>query len=78
MLNADLALSNDFDKWQKSKKNPKKNINKASKKRKKGDEEAAFHFIAYVPIHRSVWRLDGLQRQPVNLGKFVANLSFQS
>jgi ubiquitin carboxyl-terminal hydrolase L5 len=76
MLNADLALSNDFDKWQKSKKNPKKkNINKAPKKRKKDDEEAAFHFIAFVPIHRSVWRLDGLQRQPVNLGKFIANLS---
>ena len=35
MLNADLALSNDFDKWQKSKKNlKKKNINKAPKKRK--------------------------------------------
>jgi ubiquitin carboxyl-terminal hydrolase L5 len=79
MLNADLALSNDFDKWQKSKKNPKKkNINKASKKRKKDDDEAAFHFIAYVPIHRSVWRLDGLQRQPVYLGKFIANLNFQS
>ena len=79
MLNADLALSNDFDKWQKSKKNlKKKNINKAPKKRKKDDDEAAFHFIAYVPIHRSVWRLDGLQRQPVNLGKFVADLNFQS
>jgi ubiquitin carboxyl-terminal hydrolase L5 len=77
MLNTDLALSNDVDKWQKSKKNPKKNINKASKKRKKDDEEAAFHFIAYVPIQRNVWRLDGLQRQPVNLGKFVANLNFQ-
>jgi ubiquitin carboxyl-terminal hydrolase L5 len=71
MLNADLTLSNDFDKWQKSKKNPKKkNIHKASKKKKKD--------AAYVPIHRSVWRLDGLQRQPVNLGTFVANLNFQS
>jgi ubiquitin carboxyl-terminal hydrolase L5 len=79
MLNADLALSNDFDKWQKSKKNlKKKNTNKVPKKRKKDDDEAAFHFIAYVPIHRSVWRLDGLQRQPVNLGKFVTDLNFQS
>ena len=79
ILNADLALSNDFDKWQKSKKNPKKSINKASKKkRKKDDDESAFHFIAYVPIHGSVWRLDGLQRQPVNLGKFIADVNLPS
>lgn len=62
MLNADLALSNDAS---------------AKKSRKKTDslnnvdvdpEQAGFHFIAFVPIQGSVWKLDGLERQPMNLG----------
>jgi hypothetical protein len=31
-------------------------------------EEAGFHFIAYVPAHNHLWRLDGLQREPESLG----------
>lgn len=67
MLNADLALQNEVDKWKRAKTNPKRKG--AAKKSKKEDENgAAFHFIAYVPIKGEVWRLDGLQRHPVNLG----------
>ena len=32
------------------------------------DDDTAFHFIAYVPIGGSVWKLDGLDRQPQRLG----------
>ncbi|KAH8791490.1 hypothetical protein BGZ57DRAFT_784675 [Hyaloscypha finlandica] len=78
VLNADLALQNDYEKWVKANKTPKKKIatKKASKKktvkkrrRRKDEDEAGYHFVAYVPINGSVWRLDGLQRQPVNLGE---------
>jgi len=72
ILNADLTLQNDYDKWVKANKNSRRKVakKKASKKKKKKEEdEAGYHFVAYVPISGSVWRLDGLQRQPVNLGE---------
>jgi len=63
MLNADLALSNDV----KAKKFRKKaDSNKDSEEEQ---EQAGFHFVAFVPIRGSVWKLDGLDRQPMNLGK---------
>lgn len=33
------------------------------------DEAPCFHFIAFVPVEGKVWKLDGLERQPQNLGK---------
>jgi ubiquitin carboxyl-terminal hydrolase L5 len=75
ILNADLALQNDFEKWEKAKNKPKRktpatnNRKRKKKKKKVDDEELAFHFIAYVPINGVVWRFDGLQRQPLSLGK---------
>jgi ubiquitin carboxyl-terminal hydrolase L5 len=83
VLNADLALQNDYEKWVKANKTPKKKIatKKASKKKtekkkkRKDEDEAGYHFVAYVPINGSVWRLDGLQRQPVNLGKIAPPLA---
>jgi hypothetical protein len=75
VLNADLALKNDYEKWVKTNKTPKKKVTKKAtqknkkKKKKKDEDEAGYHFVAYVPINGFVWRLDGLQRQPVNLGK---------
>jgi hypothetical protein len=76
VLNADLALQNDYEKWVKAKKTPKRKVvkKKAPKKKKKDEDEAGYHFVAYVPINGSVWRLDGLQRQPVNLGKITPAL----
>ncbi len=58
MLNADLQLKNDAT---------------AKKRRRqraqsKGDE-AAFHFVAFVPVDSKLWKLDGLQPQPQDLGK---------
>jgi ubiquitin carboxyl-terminal hydrolase L5 len=65
ILNADLVLFRDMENWGKAKKYRKKRV----VKRKKDDEnEPGFHFIAYVPINGEVWKLDGLRRQPDNLG----------
>jgi ubiquitin carboxyl-terminal hydrolase L5 len=62
MLNADLALSNDVDA-----KNPKR---KRGSRRYLEEEQPqpGFHFVAFVPIRGSVWKLDGLEREPTNLG----------
>ncbi|KAI4091754.1 MAG: hypothetical protein LQ348_006903 [Seirophora lacunosa] len=56
MLNADLQLKSDASSRRKS-------------KAKNADEDdAGFHFIAFVPVQNTVWKLDGLERQPQNLG----------
>ncbi|PMD14096.1 cysteine proteinase [Hyaloscypha hepaticicola] len=71
VLNADLTLQTDYEKWVKGKKNPKRKVGKKKvAKRKKEEDEAGYHFVAYVPINGSVWRLDGLQKRPVNLGEY--------
>ena len=59
MLNADLLLKNEAA------------AKSMSKKRKAGDDEnePGFHFIAFLPIEDQVWKLDGLERQPMCLGK---------
>lgn len=31
--------------------------------------EAGFHFIAFVPAKGRVWKFDGLERQPQDLGE---------
>ncbi|KAI7707327.1 hypothetical protein KC353_g11700 [Hortaea werneckii] len=36
-------------------------------------EEEGFHFIAYMPIQGHVWKLDGLDRHPQDLGSFDEN-----
>jgi ubiquitin carboxyl-terminal hydrolase L5 len=60
MLNSDLQLKNDAT--------AKKS--KSTKKSEVSDEsEAGFHFIAFVPALGKVWKFDGLERQPQNLGK---------
>ena len=64
VLNADLALANEVAASKRSRK-----MSGGTKRRKiKDDHETSFHFVAFVPINGSVWRLDGLQRQPLNLG----------
>ncbi|KAI7369186.1 hypothetical protein KC367_g5380 [Hortaea werneckii] len=36
-------------------------------------EEEGFHFIAYMPIQGHLWKLDGLDRHPQDLGSFGEN-----
>lgn len=64
ILNEDLSLINDMKKREKAK-NTKR---KSTRKIKDDEDELGFHFLAYVPINGAVWKLDGLQRQPDNLG----------
>ncbi|KAF4632787.1 hypothetical protein G7Y89_g5327 [Cudoniella acicularis] len=68
MLNSDLILQNEFEKRQRAKKSSKRRKTTKNRRKKKDEEDPGFHFIAYVPIDGTVWRLDGLQRQPINLG----------
>lgn len=68
LLNADLALNNEFD--ESKKKRAKSAARSRTKKKKKPQTEAAFHFIAYVPAHGQVWELDGLNEEPVCLGAY--------
>lgn len=58
MLDADLQLKNDAT--------PKK---RRKQRAQFEEDEAAFHFIAFVPVESKLWKLDGLQRQPQDLGK---------
>jgi hypothetical protein len=50
----------------------------ATTKRKGGkgssEEDESFHFIAYVPVDGLVWELDGMRRQPVQLGIFSVEI----
>lgn len=60
MLNGDLLLKNEA-------------TSKGRGKKRKSDEdenESGFHFIAFVPIGSQLWKLDGLERQPVCHGKY--------
>ncbi|KAL8837371.1 MAG: hypothetical protein Q9170_002542 [Blastenia crenularia] len=56
MLNADLQLKNDAS------------SRKKSKAKSSDEDDAGFHFIAFVPVQGKVWKLDGLERQPQDLG----------
>ena len=64
MLIADLQLELDAT----STKNRKKR--KGTKKQDCG--EPGFHFIAFVPISGTLWKLDGLEHQPNELGKIAS------
>ncbi|KAI4260854.1 MAG: hypothetical protein LQ352_000009 [Teloschistes flavicans] len=57
ILNADLQLKNDASPRRKA------------KAKGTDDDDAGFHFIAFVPIQGKIWKLDGLERQPQNLGE---------
>ena len=59
MLNADLHMKNEVSTRKQVKESQSEN----------DDNEAGFHFIAYVPVKGNVWKLDGLERQPQRLGK---------
>lgn len=66
-LNADLAMymeARDF-----KKKRPKTTSSRPKKKKKKPTTDAAFHFVAYVPVGGKVWQLDGLESHPLCIGK---------
>ena len=76
MLIADEAMQRDFDKRPKtakksSRKAPpkRKGTKRKAAKREKVDENTPHHFNAYVLINGDIWKLDGLDSYPENLGK---------
>jgi ubiquitin carboxyl-terminal hydrolase L5 len=76
MLNANLCLQQEHTKYEKAQKRraaktapPKRNQSK-----KAAQAEDGYHYIAYVPIHGSVWRFDGLLQQPTNIGTYATLL----
>lgn len=58
MLNSDLLLKNEAT----AKKGKKRTADE-------DESEGGFHFIAFMPIDDQLWKLDGLERQPMCLGK---------
>ncbi|GAB1317245.1 Ubiquitin carboxyl-terminal hydrolase [Madurella fahalii] len=69
LLNAALSLQNEVDK----KKRLKYRTSRSKRSRpKKGRSPAdsAYHFIAFVPVGRRVWQLDGLKTAPSYIGEF--------
>lgn len=62
MLNSDLLLKGEAAEATKSKKSH------TSKSKPKDRSDATFHFLAFVPVHGTIWKLDGLECQLQNLG----------
>lgn len=61
--NADAFLEEEMEKAKKKQKR------KGGRKSKKTiDSEAAYHFVAYLPVKREIWKMDGLDSRPHNLG----------
>ncbi|OAA56960.1 ubiquitin carboxyl-terminal hydrolase [Niveomyces insectorum RCEF 264] len=77
MLMSDVALKWEWTEAAKAKKTTTTAKRKARqgggrRKRRAGvaDADAAFHFIAYVPIGQDVWELNGMQEKPLKIGSF--------
>ncbi|KAK0724800.1 hypothetical protein B0H67DRAFT_446082, partial [Lasiosphaeris hirsuta] len=67
LLNAALSLHNEVD----DDKKPKRaKSSSARRKKKKPPTDAAYHFIAFVPVGRTVWQLDGLEAKPLRIDDF--------
>ena len=59
MLNGDLYLKNEAFSTEKSRKKARD---------RQADDDEAFHFVALVPVEGKVWKLDGLENYPQDLG----------
>ncbi|CAK7237643.1 hypothetical protein SBRCBS47491_010059 [Sporothrix bragantina] len=71
MLMSDLSLKLEWAEAGKKKKSASSRKSAKTKKKRRADEdEAAFHFIAYVPMGNDVWELNGMQAKPLKLGSF--------
>lgn len=69
LLNADLALENSVDQAKKKARAASSKRSNKKKTKKVADDDAAYHFIAYVPVDGQVYQLDGLENEPLPIGK---------
>lgn len=65
ILNIDLGMCNEYDDRRRKAKPRKDHETNGDDD---ANDEAAFHFVAFLPIRDQVWMLDGLNRQPEKLG----------
>jgi len=70
-LNAALSLSNRVEASEARRRAKKRKTTKPPKKqpKKTPDDDAGYHFIAFIPMHQKVWQLDGLEKTPRCIGK---------
>lgn len=76
-LNADLFLENeamDAKASTNKRRAPTKRGSRALPRKSKANSDYGFHFIAYVPAGGYVWELDGLQKKPHRLGKYMSRI----
>jgi ubiquitin carboxyl-terminal hydrolase L5 len=69
ILNVDLCMKNEYD----ARNKPVKKRKATKVKEEDDDEDVPYHFIAFVPVDGSVWRLDGLDREPSRIGTFFCS-----
>ncbi|EPE03369.1 ubiquitin carboxyl-terminal hydrolase [Ophiostoma piceae UAMH 11346] len=67
MLASDSKLRANWQEKMSDMKKARKTVNK--NKAKFDEDDAAFHFIAYVPVGDDVWELNGMQEWPLKLRK---------
>ena len=75
-MSVDLRLKEDAQAAAKKKKaqaQPSRKGKRRKGRRKKtmtveDDDENGLHFVAYVPAHGKIWKLDGIERRPQTLG----------
>lgn len=70
LLNADLWLA------QEAKKVIRKAARPTKRRKTKPSTDAAFHFIAYVPVGDEVYQLDGLEHAPACIGNVKADMDW--
>jgi ubiquitin carboxyl-terminal hydrolase L5 len=68
-LNVDCKLQDDFVEADRKSKLAARQKNQKGKKRRKFEDddyetENGFHFIAFVPVVDSIWRMDGMEPFP--------------
>ena len=64
ILNSDLQLKSEAT---------SKRSRSARHTQDESETDAGFHFIAFVPALGTVWKFDGLERQPHALGKPISD-----
>jgi ubiquitin carboxyl-terminal hydrolase L5 len=68
-LIVDLRLKDDVQAAMRKRAPQKKKRKKRKKASQIADDDNGFHFIAYIPLHGHVWKLDGTEPRPRRLGR---------
>lgn len=71
-MDVDLRLKEEVQAANRKVRRTKAKFTKRKKKKSivDDDEEGGFHFVAYVPARGHVWRLDGMESHPQDMGRY--------